>query len=96
MTEFNDTYYNIATTKLLLPVKKILSHWCCNSFSATSVPPSTTLMASVSKYKGTVRESREEHAGASSEGLISTVFPADIAPIKGSSVRPRKTSGLKS
>lgn len=79
--------------KLLLPVKKILSHWRCNSFSATSVPPSTTLTASASKYKGIVRESREEQAGASSEGLTSTVFPADIAPIKGSSVRPRKTRG---
>lgn len=90
MAEFNNIYHSSAAINRL-PVKKILSHWCCNSFSATSVPPSTTLMASVSKYKGIIREIREEHLGASSEGLISTVFPADIAPIKGSSVRPRKT-----
>lgn len=34
-----------------------------------------------------VLASKEEHAGARSEGLRITVFPADIAPINGSNAK---------
>ncbi|WVZ22062.1 hypothetical protein V8G54_000606 [Vigna mungo] len=47
-----------------LPVKKILSHFCCSSCSQTFDPPSITLMALESKYRGMVLARKEEQAGA--------------------------------
>lgn len=68
----------------MVPVKNILSNFCCRSCSQTSTPPSMTLMALGSRYLGMVLARKEEHSGASSEGFKITVFPADIAPINGS------------
>ena len=51
-------------------------------------PPSMTLTALLSKYRGIFLAKKEEHAGAISEGFRTAAFPAAMAPISGSKASP--------
>jgi len=81
---WREKFLNRGLVWKIIPVKKILSHFCCSSCSQTFGPPWITLMALESKYWGMILARKEEQTGACSEGFMTTTFPADIAPINGS------------
>jgi len=65
------------------PVKQIKSNFCAFIFFASSIPPRTTAMASLSKYFSTSFLITREVAGHISVGLIKQQLPAVIAFING-------------
>jgi hypothetical protein len=74
--------------RIILPVKRTLSHLCSMSFSPTSAPPSTTFTALGSRYFGMLAARNAEVDGASSDGFTTTALPAAKAPESGSRARP--------
>ena len=74
--------------RIVLPVKRTLSHLCSMSLSPTSAPPSTTFTALGSRYFGMFAARNAEVHGASSDGFTTTALPAAKAPESGSRARP--------
>ena len=69
------------------PVKNARSTPCASSSWLSVASPSNTAIASGSRNIGSSRASSAEVAGACSDGLTTTTFPAASAPIIGASVR---------
>ena len=68
------------------PVNSKWSNPCAMSSWLTAPSPSTTAIASLSRYRATSSAINADDAGATSDGLSTTVFPAAIAPTAGPSV----------
>ena len=69
-----------------LPVKKIRSHFWDRSAVVSGTPPSTTAIASRSRYFGTISAVCSAHASAISDGFSTAVFPAAMAATSGANV----------
>ena len=65
------------------PVNSTRSKPCAINSWLTAPSPSITAIASVSRYRGTNSAINADDAGATSDGLRTTVFPAAMAPTAG-------------
>lgn len=74
------------------PVYNILSHFCSSNTVVSGIAPSTTLIAELSKYSSNNFTSKDDVAGAISDGFKTTALPAEIAPMTGSRDNTAKTN----
>lgn len=61
-----------------------MSHFCSSNAVVSAMDPSTTFMQELSTNSGKCLAKNADVAGAISDGLRTTAFPAAIAPIAGS------------
>lgn len=62
-----------------------MSHFCSRRSDVSGIAPSITFTAELSIYSPKYFVSNEDVAGDTSDGFKTTVFPAAIAPMTGSS-----------